>query len=46
VAVARDQIAEFLARLMKLAGLRLSDLSSRLDCAPVDRTLLLSQVWF
>ena len=44
VTVARGQVADFLARLLKLAGLRLSDMCDRINCAPVDRGLLLAQV--
>ena len=38
------QVADFLGRVLKLAGLRLSDLVDRLACAPLDRGLLLAQV--
>jgi len=44
VAKARRQVADFLARVLKLAGLRLSDLCDRLSFGPVDRNDMLAQV--
>ena len=45
VAKARRQVADFLARVLKLAGLRLSDLCDRLSFASVDRNDVLAQVF-
>ena len=41
---AQRQVADFLARVLKLAGLRLSDLCDRLNFAPIDRNDVLTQV--
>jgi hypothetical protein len=37
-------VADFLSRVLKLAGLRLSDLCDRLSFAPLDRNEVLAQV--